>query len=237
MDDAHVAEARSVYGTGTFSDILAFRIREVPSILPLHVSVFPRTVSLFLFGAYVWRTGLLQRASLNRHLLLGVSIIGIAAGMGLTFVSDGHALSGWPVVARGLFLVRESAPVLLAFGYGAIVIYLVSHSPGRRILAWAAPLGRMAFTNYLVQSVVLGWVFYGYGLGLFGQLGAAAALVIGVVLYAAQAALSAWWLSRFCYGPVEWLWRALMYGVPPRLRAPDVINVRMEGEPNRPASM
>ena len=40
---------------------------------------------------------------------------------------------------------------------------------GKRLLGWAAPLGRMAFTNYLAQSVIFGWIFYGYGLGLFGQ--------------------------------------------------------------------
>ena len=51
---------------------------------------------------------------------------------------------------------------------------------GKRLLGWAAPLGRMAFTNYLAQSVILGWIFYGYGLGLFGKLGVTSALAIAV---------------------------------------------------------
>jgi uncharacterized protein len=95
------------------------------------------------------------------------------------------------------------------------------------MLGWAAPMGRMAFTNYLVQSLVLGWLFYGYGLGLFGRIGSAAALLMAVALYATQAVLSAWWLKHYWYGPVEWLWRALMYGLsPPMRRAAKVIEAQ-----------
>jgi uncharacterized protein len=91
---------------------------------------------------------------------------------------------------------------------------------GWRFFAWAGPLGRTAFTNYLLQSFIFGWIFYGYGLGLFGTLGIAAALVLGVAVYAVQVVLSSWWLRRFRFGPVEWLWRTLMYGTvqPMRMR-------------------
>ena len=70
----------------------------------------------------------------------------------------------------------------------------------------------MAFTNYLVQSLIFSWVFYGYGFGLFGQVGASAALAFGVVVYVVQVFFSRWWLLRYSFGPVEWLWRTLMYG-------------------------
>lgn len=102
------------------------------------------------------------------------------------------------------------ATLLLASGYGAAVIVTAHLWP--RLLMWAAPLGRMAFTNYLAQSVIFGFIFYGYGLGLFGRLGAAAALAIGIAVYIAQVVASAWWLKHYRFGPVEWLWRTLMYG-------------------------
>jgi uncharacterized protein len=70
----------------------------------------------------------------------------------------------------------------------------------------------MAFTNYLMQSLIFGWLFYGYGLGLFGKLGVTAALAIGIGVYVAQVAFSAVWLQRYRYGPIEWLWRVVMYG-------------------------
>jgi uncharacterized protein len=202
----HVAEARQIYGSGTFSEILAFRIQEVPAILPLHIFVFPRTVALFLFGAFAWRTGILRRAAANKQLLFRIAAVGIAVGTGLTFATRSEVLSGL-------------GPVLLALGYAAGIIAIVNLPRGRRVLAWAAPLGRMAFTNYLAQSVIFGWIFYGYGLGLFGRLGVAAALASGIAVYAAQAAFSTWWLRHYWYGPVEWLWRTLMYGVPQPMRA------------------
>jgi len=99
-----------------------------------------------------------------------------------------------------------------------MIIGLMTTSGGRTILGWAAPLGRMAFTNYVSQSVIFGWVFYGYGLGLFGQLGAATALSFGIVVYAAQAIFSKWWLRHHRFGPLEWLWRTLMYGDPQPMR-------------------
>jgi uncharacterized protein len=70
---ALVADATRAYSTGGFLDVLAFRIHEVPAIFPLHVMVFPRTVGLFLFGAFAWRSGVLRRTSANRHLLFGVA--------------------------------------------------------------------------------------------------------------------------------------------------------------------
>ena len=102
--------------------------------------------------------------------------------------------------------------ILLALGYAAAIIAIANSARGKAWLGWAAPLGRMAFTNYLAQSVIFGWIFYGYGFGLFGRLGTASALAIGIAVYVAQVLFSAWWLKRFRYGPVEWLWRTLMYG-------------------------
>jgi hypothetical protein len=60
----------------------------------------------------------------------------------------------------------------------------------------------MAFTNYLLQSFIFSWIFYGYGLGLFGVVGIAAALALGVAVYTFQVLLSVWWLRRLRFGPV-----------------------------------
>jgi len=109
-------------------------------------------------------------------------------------------------------LAEPLGTILLALGYGAGIIGMANLDRGKRLLGWAAPLGRMAFTNYLAQSVILGWIFYGYGLGLFGKTGVTSALAIAVAIYIAQVFFSAWWLGRYRYGPVEWLWRKLMYG-------------------------
>jgi uncharacterized protein len=71
----------------------------------------------------------------------------------------------------------------------------------------------MAFTNYLLQSIIFSLIFFGYGLGQFGRMGATEAFALGVAVYLAQVFFSKWWLRRYRFGPIEWLWRSLMYGV------------------------
>jgi uncharacterized protein len=216
----HIAEVARVYGHGGFLDIIAFQVREIPAIFPLHVLIFPRTVGLFLFGVLAWRSGILRRASDHRHLLFGLAIGGVVFGAALAAAAEGRTLFGWPPLGRAREVIERLSGLLLAFGYAATVIALVSVAVGQRMLAWAAPVGRMAFTNYLCQSFILGWIFFGYGLGLFDRVSVATALAIGAVLCAVQVGVSAWWLGRYRYGPVEWLWRSLMYGTwQPMVRA------------------
>jgi uncharacterized protein len=206
----HIAEATRAYGDGGFLDVLAFRVREIPAFFPLHVLIFPRTIALFLFGVLAWRSGILQRASEHKSLLFSIAMGGVLFGGALTVVAQERDLFGWPSAHE--VMEKRLGGVVLAAGYAASIVGLASVPAGQRMLAWAAPVGRMALTNYLGQSLILGWIFYGYGFGLFGKLSVSTAFTIGVVVYAMQAAISAWWLGRYRYGPVEWLWRSLMYG-------------------------
>ena len=210
----HIAEATRAYGDGGFLDVLAFRVREIPAFFPLHVLIFPRTIALFLFGVLAWRSGILQRASEHKSLLFSIAMGGVLFGGALTIVAQERDLFGWPSLGRAheVMVERRLGGVVLAAGYAASIVGLASVPAGQRMLAWAAPVGRMALTNYLGQSLILGWIFYGYGFGLFGRLSVSMAFTIGVVVYAMQVAISGWWLGRYRYGPVEWFWRSLMYG-------------------------
>jgi uncharacterized protein len=203
-----VAEANRIYASGTFAEVLALRIRELPGILPLHVSVFPRTVALMLIGAALWRMKAFRPESEAGRALPYVAMIGIPLGICMLLAHSGGAIRGsW----QALLAFERLATIIVALGYGAAIIWSVWQSRLDKWLTWAQPLGRMAFTNYLAQSVVFGFVFYSYGLGLFGQLGVAAALTIGTALYMSQVLLSRCWLRHFRFGPVEWLWRSAMY--------------------------
>lgn len=188
---AHIVEAQRVYGSGSFSEVLSFRIGELRAIAPLHIWVFPRTLALFLLGAFIWRTGVLQRAAGSREILFGAALTALILTIGA-----GRAL----------------ATVTLALAFAAFIVGVACTSLGAQLLGWAAPLGRMAFTNYLAQSLIFSAIFYSYGFGLFGRLGASTALALGVVVYGAQVIFSGWWLKRYHFGPIEWLWRTLMYG-------------------------
>ena len=201
-----VVEAHRIYPTGGFLDVLAFRLREIPLIVPLHVYIFPRTIGLFLVGALAWRSGVLRNPP--RRQLFSIAAACIGPGAALILFHAGGFIAGGQIGV----LAEPLGTVLLALGYGAAIIGIANLEIGKRLLGWAAPLGRMAFTNYLAQSIVFGWIFYGYGLGLFGKLGVTSALTIGLAVYFVQVLFSAWWLGRYRYGPVEWLWRTLMYG-------------------------
>lgn len=208
----HVAEANDMYATGSYGQILHFSWGELPQILPLHEFVFPRTLGLFLVGMAAWRSGVLRHPQRHRGLLFFL----IAAGLtlGILFHSTGltQALAWWglPAVTGACF--ENASGILMGLGYGASVIALAEFTRARRVLQVFAPLGRMAFTNYLMQSVIFSSVFFGYGLGYFGRWRAAETLLFGVIVYACQIVLSTWWLRRYRFGPVEWLWRTLMYG-------------------------
>jgi uncharacterized protein len=196
---AQVAAAARAYGSGGVADVLAFRISEIPAIFPLHVLIFPRTVALFLLGAFAWRSGLLRCAPQRSRLTGAIAVAAIACGALI-------------VATRSDEVAQRLGGVLLAAGYAAAVLAIMAHPTGAKLLGWAAPVGRMAFSNYLAQSLLLGFIFYGYGFGLFGRAGVTATLAIALAVYATQAAISAWWLQRWRYGPLEWLWRSLMYG-------------------------
>jgi uncharacterized protein len=201
-----VAAANRIYPSGSFGEVLAFRLREIPLITPLHVFVFPRTMGLFLLGALAWRCDMLRKPRLRP--LFSIAMGFIAMGAMLVLVSFGRSFGRGSI---GL-MAGPAGTTLLALEYAALIIAIANSKSGKALVGWAAPLGRMAFTNYIAQSLIFGWILYGYGLGMFGQLGAAKTLAIGAAVYAAQVFFSAWWLSRYRYGPVEWLWRTLMYG-------------------------
>jgi len=200
-----LAEATRVYGSGSFAEIRRYALHEFALFLPVYASLFPGTPALFLLGVLAWRSGVLRDVAGHRRPLARIAAFGIASGAALTALDakEGGLLA---------YLGAGAAPATLAIGYAATLLLALQSSRGRSLLRAFAPAGRMAFTNYIVQSIVFGWVFFGYGLGLLDQVGAARALAWGVLAFAAQMAFSAWWLRRFRFGPLEWLWRTLTYG-------------------------
>jgi uncharacterized protein len=207
----HIADANRAYGGGGFPTVLAFRIHELPPILALDLAALPRTLALFSLGAWAWRIGVFERPSDYHRLLGGTAGLGIALGGLACAWGDGLFGDMQPGAEAWRSLVDGLGTVALALGYGAGLLLLFERPVARRALAPLAPLGQMALTNYLLQSVIFGFVFYGYGLGQFGKMSVTRATQLGVLVYLAQIAASAWWLGRFRFGPVEWAWRCVTY--------------------------
>jgi uncharacterized protein len=84
----------------------------------------------------------------------------------------------------------------------------------------------MAFTNYLMQSLICTTLFYGYGFGLFGRLGYAEQLLVVLAVWALQLVISPIWLRSFYFGPMEWVWRSLTYWRPQPMLRPEPLGWR-----------
>jgi uncharacterized protein len=96
---------------------------------------------------------------------------------------------------------------LLAFGYPFALAYVFSQAAWSTWLHRFASVGKLSMTNYLMQTVICTTIFYGYGLGLFGNIGVLAGILLAVAIFAVQAAGSHWYMRRFRCGPVEKLLR------------------------------
>ena len=209
-----VTEAGRVYSTGRFTDILAFHYRETALlILPLLGLSLPKTWGLMALGAATWKYGLWREPERHSRLLWTMAMTGGVVGGSFTALqayanATGQALLG----SISSLLVDAGSYVPLALAYAAALLLILRSPQVVRAAAPFAAVGQMALTNYLIQSVVLSLLFYGYGLGLYGRLGAAPATAIGLGLYGLQMGASVWWLRRYRFGPVEWLWRSLTYG-------------------------
>jgi uncharacterized protein len=115
-------------------------------------------------------------------------------------------------VARVGGIPNYVASILVAFGHIAAVMLVVRSGAFRGIVARFAAVGRMALSNYLMHSVVMTTIFYGYGLSMYAEVPRLWQQAFVLVLITLQLLISPWWLKYFNFGPVEWLWRSLTYG-------------------------
>jgi uncharacterized protein len=101
--------------------------------------------------------------------------------------------------------------LFVALGHIGLVMTLIKSGAASRLMARFAAVGRMAFTNYLMHSVILTTVFYGYGLGLYADVPRAWQMAFVVAVIGFQLWFSPIWLKVYRFGPAEWLWRSLTY--------------------------
>jgi uncharacterized protein len=175
---------------------------------------------LFLLGMLAWRRRFLQPAieSLPRYRRmmawgLTIGVTGNVAVAVANWIAHPPPMPSTPL-AFGLMLAQALCVPALSLGYVCLAILLCHDPVWRARLQRFGAVGRTALTNYLLQSVIGTLIFYNYGLGFFGQAGPALLLIPTVLIFALQVLLSVWWLERFRFGPVEWLWRRLTYGGP-----------------------
>ncbi|GIO27966.1 DUF418 domain-containing protein [Ornithinibacillus bavariensis] len=169
------------------------------------IMVTTQAFMLFLIGAFIAKKKWLHHLTENRQLLKRITLI---------FVLVGLTLKGSMIVTDNLMLdyfgYLLGGP-LAAIGYITGFSLLFAKYKSSTFIQGFNSIGRMALTNYLTHSIVMTTIFYGYGLGLFGKLGILVGTLMAIALIVIQMFFSRWWLSRFRFGPMEWLWRSGTY--------------------------
>lgn len=184
---------------------------------------FPLLAVTMLLGFHAGRRRLLEDVAANapriRRMMWWCLGLGLLAAVGFATLHALHRPTGRPTVSgfMGGLLFTLNRPLLCIAYIGAIAL-LFQRDRVRRALSPLVNVGRMPLTNYLMQTLIATTLFNSYGFGLFGKVGPALGLLITAAIYAAQVAYSNWWMARFRFGPLEWLWRAATYGKLPPMR-------------------
>ncbi len=191
----------------------------VPTSLAFHTEIYPvwavwRVGGLMLLGMALFKLGVFSAEARAR---VYASFIGAGVLIGIPLIVFGlvrNAASGWAApdafFLGSLYNYWGSIPV--ALGWVGVVMLLCQTGMWNGLATRLAAVGRMAFTNYIAQTVICTTLFYGHGFGLFGSVDRVGQAGIVLTIWALLLAASPWWLARFRAGPLEWLWRSLVYG-------------------------
>ncbi len=207
--------AYAAYRDGTIGQIFIFRALEFGIVFGSGIFWFPNVFAIMLIGVYAVKKNLIQKTLKERDFTLRMFKILLIVGIfvnGLYTVSyalmDPLRVNIWYVLTYFSF---SFAGATLALAYVSGIILLLNSEHWQKRLKPFAFVGKMALTNYLLQTVICTTLFYNYGFGLYGSVGPLPGVAITILIFSLQVYLSPVWLRYFHYGPVEWLWRSLTY--------------------------
>ncbi|MGH8051791.1 MAG: DUF418 domain-containing protein [Arenimonas sp.] len=212
-------QAASVYSSGTYAETVKQRWQDFMHALSYEPFVFIAALGVFLMGGAIMRSGRLLDLQTNRAfffkamifcLSLAVVLIGIAS------LFHGNGVMAPKGMIEQALMMLGNLP--LSVFYLSTIAFAMSYVSAKKILGLLAPAGKMALTNYLMQSLIASTVFFGYGLGFWAKWSRAELALFVIFVFSMQVIFSHVWLRYFRYGPMEWLWRALTYWTLPPMR-------------------
>ncbi len=207
---------------GSWTEQMAVRGPEMISSLTMVFFMYYlwRTVGMMLIGMALFKWGVLS-AERSRRFYAVTAVVGFVVGLPVIWLgvvrrfADGWSVP-WSFFTGSQYNYWGSAFVALA--YISIVMLIVKSGVLAKCVRTFAAAGRMAFTNYLMQTVICTTIFYGHGFGLFGSVSRSGQILIVFAVWIFQLWFSTFWLARFRFGPAEWLWRTLTYLKPQPMR-------------------
>lgn len=212
--DQAPASVVSAYGFGNIQQVF---IQNLHNIYWRWVDMLPngrisRVLGLFLLGFYLGRTGYFHKNIYKLKYLFIYSVIGCSS-MAASYILETN-MYHWAQQPQDLFSKSLSvlAQVFMALMYMSLLAQVYRSKIGQTLLFPLTEIGRMAFTNYLLHTVIGISLFYGIGLGYFSQLSLAALWLLAALIFTLQVLASTFWLKAFKQGPIEWLWGCLTKG-------------------------
>ncbi len=198
-----IQQSLLVYGSGSYVEILNQRLSDwtyvnggINGIL-LIFSIFPYFLIGAAFAKKGWFNGEPNNLPIVRKFLF-VGAIGFVVKLS-PFLFDSYAFS---------HLQDSLGGPLLSLFYMSVISLIYYSGKTLKPLEW---VGKMALTNYLLQSIISTLLFYHYGLGLYGDIEVTTGILLLIGIFLVQIVLSRWWLLKFRYGPIEWIWRMGTY--------------------------
>lgn len=207
-----------VYSTGSYSEMMVYRREEISLvwtgmfITPLGI---PFIIAIFLFGFLIGRQGLLQKPKLLRSMLIPRRWKLLFFGFVLSLLYAVSYIYQDPVIfdvwaLLQMYAIMFGAPLLM-LGYCGFILSWLEKNKASAFLLRFAPVGCMALTNYIMQTVICTTLFYGYGGGLIGRFEPIYILPLAVAIFFIKVYLSAWYFRKYKMGPLEKLWRMGTY--------------------------
>ena len=208
---ANTAATQKLVESG-FVEAISVRVQSYVDLLPLLLSRIPTVLAMFLIGLYLGRSNFIRELPQKTELLKRIRFWGLTLGFSLMLLIV-LATKFLPATSALVAIIEDQylAGPILCLGYAAAMTLAYLRNPNRKLFVGFATVGRMALTNYLTQSLVLTGLAYGWGFGLAMQLSGPQVLLISVVLFVTQILVSRIWLSKFGFGPLEWIWRCITY--------------------------
>ena len=211
-----IARANKVYPDGSFLEITAQRVYDYGSMgLTSFFVLGFNVLAMFLIGAYFGKRRIFNDVAAHRPLFRRLLVVGMIVGLASNALYATLIMSAARFEPSGSLVLATAAQgigaPLLSLAYISAICLLALRPAWQRLLRVLAPVGQMALTNYLLESIICTLIFYGYGLGLFGKMGSAVGILLTVAIFLLLIPFSHWWMKRFRYGPAEWLWRSMTY--------------------------
>ncbi|BDX07431.1 DUF418 domain-containing protein [Planctobacterium marinum] len=212
---AALANELSAY-KGSFLSAFEFRAEEA-IFMQSYVFLtyfFWRASAMMLLGMALYKSGFFHLQWQNKS-YLWLAIFGLAIGLPIVSFGVHSNFEQQFSLQYSMFLGNQFnywGSILMGLSYAAIVVLLVKKGLFKALQLRLAAIGKTAFSNYILHTVVFTTVFYGYGLGLFGDIERWLQLSLVLAMWALQLWLAPVWLRHYRFGPLEWLWRTLTYG-------------------------